>query len=97
MRHTFVYTNSKNITKKIEFFEHWIKIGDLSENGRNVTKKQAGNTMEILSINLLEKIWENECEKKPVFHIFCGVHGGVVNNFKFFCQSEEPGMCYIYS
>lgn len=33
-------------------------------------KKQAGNTMEILSINLLEKIWENECEKKSVFRFF---------------------------
>ena len=39
-------------------------------------KKQAGNTMEILSINLLEKIWENECEKKSVFHIFWDRYGG---------------------
>lgn len=38
--------------------------------GRNVTKKQAGNTMEILSINLLEKIWKSECEKIIEFHIF---------------------------
>lgn len=40
------------------------------KNGRNVTKKQAGNTMEILSINLLEKIWEEKCEKKSVFRFF---------------------------
>ena len=67
------------------------------KNGRNVTKKQAGNTMEILSINLLEKIWENECEKKSVFHFLQYRHGGVVNNFKFFCQSAINVMCYIYS
>ena len=60
-------------------------------------KKQAGNTMEILSINSLEKIWENECEKKSVFRFFCNIGVGVVNNFKFFCQSEDFVMWYIYS
>lgn len=40
------------------------------KNSRNVTKKQAGNTMEILSINLLEKIWMKKCEKKSVFRFF---------------------------
>lgn len=63
----FVYICNTFVYTKVKFFGHWIKIGDLSENGRNVTKKQAGNTMEILSINLLEKIWENESEKKSVF------------------------------
>lgn len=70
MRYMCIYTYEINITKKVEFFEHWIKIGNLPENGRNVTKKQAGNTMEILSINLLEKIWEEKCEKKSVFRFF---------------------------
>lgn len=39
MRHTFVYTNSKNITKKIEFFEHWIKIDNLPEKWQKCYKK----------------------------------------------------------
>ena len=65
-----IYTYKIKITKKFKFFEHGLKQEIYLKNGRNVMKKQAGNTMEILSINLLEKIWESECEKIGVFHFF---------------------------
>lgn len=60
----------------------------MTKNGRNVMKKQAGNTMEILSINLLEKIWESECEKKTVFRFFVIYVWGWLTILSFFVSSQ---------
>lgn len=83
-----IYTYEINITKKFKFFEHGLKQEIYLKNSRNVTKKQAGNTMEILSINLLEKIWENECEKKSVFHFFVIQVWGQLTILSFFASQK---------
>ena len=47
--------------------------------------------MEILSINLLEKIWEEKYEKKSVFRFFYGVHGGWLTILSFFVSQKNQG------